>query len=73
MRKSASRVSVSVSFRVADAVSAGRKSRQSAGLDLLNGGKVAGQEAGGCTARIYHTLNDVSNPHWDYSGIPNAV
>ncbi|MEO6926539.1 MAG: M28 family peptidase, partial [Rhodanobacter sp.] len=42
----------------------------SSGLDLLHGGKAAGEAAAGdYTAHRYHTPNDVFNPHWDYSGI----
>ena len=42
----------------------------SSGLDLLDGGKAAGQKAANdYTAHRYHTPNDVFNPHWDYSGI----
>jgi Zn-dependent M28 family amino/carboxypeptidase len=42
----------------------------SSGLDLLNGGKVAGQAAAtDYTAHHYHTPNDVFDPNWDYSGI----
>ena len=42
----------------------------SSGLDLLDGGKAAGQKAADdYTAHRYHTPNDVFNPHWDYSGI----
>jgi Zn-dependent M28 family amino/carboxypeptidase len=42
----------------------------SSGLDLLDGGKAAGQKAAeDYTAHRYHTPNDVFNPHWDYAGI----
>ena len=42
----------------------------SSGLDLLDGGKAAGQNAADdYTTHRYHTPNDVFNPHWDYSGI----
>jgi Zn-dependent M28 family amino/carboxypeptidase len=42
----------------------------SSGLDLLNGGKAAGQAAAAdYTAHHYHTPNDVFDPNWDYSGI----
>ncbi|MEO8778593.1 MAG: M28 family peptidase [Rhodanobacter sp.] len=42
----------------------------SSGLDLLNGGKAAGQKAADdYTTHRYHTPNDVFNPDWDYSGI----
>ncbi|OOG64726.1 aminopeptidase [Rhodanobacter sp. B04] len=42
----------------------------SSGLDLLNGGRAAGQKAADdYTAHRYHTPNDVFNPDWDYSGI----
>lgn len=42
----------------------------SSGLDLLDGGRAAGQKAADdYTAHRYHTPNDVFNPHWDYSGI----
>jgi len=42
----------------------------SSGLDLLNGGKAAGEKADkDYTAHRYHTPNDVFNPDWDYSGI----
>ena len=42
----------------------------SSGLDLLDGGKAAGQKgADDYTAHHYHTPNDVFNPNWDYSGI----
>jgi Zn-dependent M28 family amino/carboxypeptidase len=42
----------------------------SSGLDLLKGGKVAGQAAAtDYTAHHYHTPNDVFDPNWDYSGI----
>ncbi|HEV7123505.1 MAG TPA: M28 family peptidase [Rhodanobacter sp.] len=42
----------------------------SSGLDLLAGGKAAGQKAvEDYTAHRYHTPNDVFNPHWDYAGI----
>ncbi|WP_254423862.1 M28 family metallopeptidase [Rhodanobacter sp. C03] len=42
----------------------------SSGLDLLDGGKAAGQKgADDYTAHHYHTPNDVFNPDWDYSGI----
>jgi Zn-dependent M28 family amino/carboxypeptidase len=42
----------------------------SSGLDLLDGGKAAGQKgANDYTAHRYHTPNDVFNPDWDYSGI----
>lgn len=42
----------------------------SSGLDLLDGGKAAGQKgADDYTAHRYHTPNDVFNPDWDYSGI----
>ncbi|HEY1589275.1 MAG TPA: M28 family metallopeptidase, partial [Rhodanobacter sp.] len=42
----------------------------SSGLDLLDGGKAAGQKAADdYTAHRYHTPNDVFNPDWDYSGI----
>lgn len=42
----------------------------SSGLDLLDGGKAAGQKAAAdYTAHRYHTPNDVFNPDWDYSGI----
>lgn len=42
----------------------------SSGLDLLHGGKAAGDKAArDYTAHRYHTPNDVFNPNWDYSGI----
>ncbi len=42
----------------------------SSGLDLLDGGRAAGQKAAAdYTAHRYHTPNDVFNPEWDYSGI----
>ena len=42
----------------------------SSGLDLLNGGREAGQKAASdYTAHHYHTPNDVFDPNWDYSGI----
>lgn len=42
----------------------------SSGLDLLQGGRAAGQKAADdYTAHRYHTPNDVFNPDWDYSGI----
>ena len=42
----------------------------SSGLDLLDGGKAAGQKAADdYTAHHYHTPDDVFNPHWDYAGI----
>ncbi|OOG52641.1 aminopeptidase [Rhodanobacter sp. B05] len=42
----------------------------SSGLDLLDGGKAAGEKAAeDYTAHRYHTPNDVFNPDWDYSGI----
>lgn len=42
----------------------------SSGLDLLDGGKAAGEKAAeDYTAHRYHTTNDVFNPNWDYSGI----
>ena len=42
----------------------------SSGLDLLDGGKAAGQKAADdYTAHHYHTPNDVFNPNWDYAGI----
>ncbi len=42
----------------------------SSGLDLLDGGKAAGDRAAkDYTAHRYHTTNDVFNPHWDYTGI----
>ena len=42
----------------------------SSGLDLLNGGRDAGQKAASdYTAHHYHTPNDVFDPNWDYSGI----
>jgi Zn-dependent M28 family amino/carboxypeptidase len=42
----------------------------SSGLDLLKGGKAAGQMAAeDYTAHRYHTPNDVFNPDWDYAGI----
>ena len=42
----------------------------SSGLDLIDGGKVAGRKAADdYTAHRYHTPDDVFNPDWDYSGI----
>ncbi len=42
----------------------------SSGLDLIDGGKAAGQKAAeDYTAHRYHTPSDVFNPDWDYSGI----
>ncbi|MEO7066462.1 MAG: M28 family metallopeptidase [Rhodanobacter sp.] len=42
----------------------------SSGLDLLDGGKAAGQKAlADYTAHRYHTPDDVFNPNWDYAGI----
>ncbi|WP_242451771.1 M28 family metallopeptidase [Rhodanobacter sp. T12-5] len=42
----------------------------SSGLDLLVGGKAAGEKAAAdYTAHRYHTPNDVFNPNWDLSGI----
>ncbi len=42
----------------------------SSGLDLIDGGKAAGQKAAeDYTAHRYHTPKDVFNPDWDYSGI----
>jgi len=42
----------------------------SSGLDLLDGGKAAGEKAADdYTAHRYHTPNDVFNPDWDYAGI----
>ncbi|HUW52534.1 MAG TPA: M28 family peptidase [Rhodanobacter sp.] len=42
----------------------------SSGLDLLDGGRAAGEKAAAdYTAHRYHTPNDVFNPNWDYSGI----
>ena len=42
----------------------------SSGLDLLAGGRAAGQAAAAdYTAHRYHTPRDVFDPHWDYSGI----
>ncbi|WP_243050455.1 M28 family metallopeptidase [Dyella sp. RRB7] len=42
----------------------------SSGLDLLDGGKAAGQKgADDYTAHRYHTPNDVFDPNWDFSGI----
>jgi Zn-dependent M28 family amino/carboxypeptidase len=42
----------------------------SSGLDLLAGGKGAGEKAAAdYTAHRYHTPNDVFNPDWDLSGI----
>ena len=42
----------------------------SSGLDLLAGGKAAGERAAAdYTAHRYHTPNDVFNPDWDLSGI----
>ena len=42
----------------------------SSGLDLIDGGKAAGQKAADdYTSHRYHTPNDVFNPDWDYSGI----
>jgi len=42
----------------------------SSGLDLLVGGKAAGDKAArDYTAHRYHTPNDVFSPNWDYSGI----
>jgi Zn-dependent M28 family amino/carboxypeptidase len=42
----------------------------SSGLDLLDGGRVAGEKAAAdYTAHRYHTPNDVFNPDWDYAGI----
>ena len=42
----------------------------SSGLDLLDGGKAAGEKATeNYTAHRYHTTNDVFNPNWDFSGI----
>ena len=40
------------------------------GLDLLDGGRAAGQKgASEYTAHHYHTPNDVFDPNWDFSGI----
>jgi hypothetical protein len=42
----------------------------SSGLDLLKGGRAAGEAAAAdYTAHRYHTPNDVFDPHWDLSGI----
>jgi Zn-dependent M28 family amino/carboxypeptidase len=42
----------------------------SSGLDLIDGGKAAGEKAAeDYTAHRYHTPNDVFNPAWDYAGI----
>jgi Zn-dependent M28 family amino/carboxypeptidase len=42
----------------------------SSGLDLLAGGKAAGEKAAAdYTAHRYHTPNDVFDPDWDLSGI----
>ena len=42
----------------------------SSGLDLLNGGKAAGQKAADdYTKHHYHTPDDVFNPNWDFAGI----
>ncbi len=42
----------------------------SSGLDLLAGGKAAGEKAAAdYTAHRYHTPDDVFNPDWDLSGI----
>ena len=42
----------------------------SSGLDLLKGGRAAGEKAAAdYTAHRYHTPRDVFNPNWDYSGI----
>jgi len=42
----------------------------SSGLDLLNGGKAAGQAAADdYTKHHYHTPDDVFNPNWDFAGI----
>jgi len=42
----------------------------SSGLDLLNGGKAAGQKAADdYTKNHYHTPDDVFNPNWDFAGI----
>ncbi|MBT2144853.1 M28 family peptidase [Rhodanobacter sp. LX-100] len=42
----------------------------SSGLDLLDGGRAAGQKAADdYTAHRYHTTNDVFDPHWNLQGI----
>ena len=42
----------------------------SSGLDLLKGGRAAGEKAAAdYTAHRYHTPRDVFNPNWDYAGI----
>jgi Zn-dependent M28 family amino/carboxypeptidase len=42
----------------------------SSGLDLLDGGRAAGDKAAAdYTAHRYHTPNDVFDPNWDLSGI----
>jgi hypothetical protein len=42
----------------------------SSGLDLLDGGRAAGQKAADdYTAHRYHTTNDVFDPHWNLDGI----
>ena len=42
----------------------------SSGLDLIDGGRAAGEKAAeDYTAHRYHTPNDVFNPAWDYRGI----
>jgi Zn-dependent M28 family amino/carboxypeptidase len=42
----------------------------SSGLDLIDGGKAAGQKgAEDYTAHHYHTTNDVFDPNWDLRGI----
>lgn len=42
----------------------------SSGLDLLDGGRIAGEKAAAdYTAHRYHTPNDVFDPHWNYAGI----
>jgi Zn-dependent M28 family amino/carboxypeptidase len=42
----------------------------SSGLDLLEGGKAAGERAAAdYTAHRYHTPGDVFDPDWDYAGI----
>jgi Zn-dependent M28 family amino/carboxypeptidase len=42
----------------------------SSGLDLLDGGRAAGEKAAAdYTAHRYHTPNDVFDPHWNYTGI----
>lgn len=42
----------------------------SSGLDLLNGGKAAGEKAAAdYTANHYHTPKDVFDPNWDFAGI----